>query len=69
MNGKYFYFLCIGIWIFYIDDDESVKIFCRKKVFFKNKGDIYIYINSKKNDVSLCVFIFFLMGVSGDIAR
>lgn len=69
MNGKYSHPLCTGTWTLHIDDDESVKILCRKKAPLKNKGDIHIHINSKKNDASLCASIFFLMGASGDIAR
>ena len=67
MNGKYSYPLRTGTWTLNIHDDESVEILWKKKVPLKNKGDIHIYINSKKNDAGLCRSIFFLMLASGDI--
>ena len=69
MNGKYSHPLRTRTWTLNIDDDESVEILCRKKIPLKNKGDIHININSKKNDASLCRSIFFLMGASEDIVR
>ena len=67
MNGKYPHPLRTGTWTLNVSDDDSVEILFKKKVQLKNEGDVYIYLNSRKNDASLCRSIFFLMGAKGKI--